>query len=192
MLNLTHTKWDKPEEWWHIHSCFDDKILSRVIQHFPEPKEAPITGKRDGANDFRKFASRMHTPVLAKLFEEFDSAETRKQFTDLTGVDCGNGHLRVELCQDSAGFYLEPHIDIPEKLITMQIYLQGGKPAWGTSIHRKVGIFQTVPFVHNTGWLSHNKSPLIHGVRENVVDGIRKSVIINYVVGEWRDKEQLY
>ena len=83
-------------------------------------------------------------------------------------------------------------LDIPEKLITMQIYLQGGKPAWGTSIYRKVGIFQTVPFVHNTGWLSLNKSPLIHGVRENVVDGIRKSVIINYVVGEWRDKEQLY
>ena len=40
--------------------------------------------------------------------------------------------------------------------------------------------------------MSTCNSRLIHGVEQNLVDGIRKSVIINYVVGNWRDKEQLY
>ena len=53
-------------------------------------------------------------------------------------------------------------------------------------------IVYTVPFRRNEGWLSHNKSPLVHGVEKKVVDGIRRSVIINYINGNWRDKSQLY
>ena len=117
MENLAYSRKSQPAEWYHVEDCFDENILSRVIQHFPDSKDIPITGKREGANNFRKFASRLHTPVLADMFKEFDGTSAREKFTDITGVDCTHGALRVELCQDSPGFYLEPHIDIPEKLI---------------------------------------------------------------------------
>lgn len=193
MENLAYSRKSQPAEWYHVEDCFDENILSRVIQHFPDSKDIPITGKREGANNFRKFASRMHTPVLADMFKEFDGTSAREKFTDITGVDCTHGALRVELCQDSPGFYLEPHIDIPEKLITLQIYLEDQNPEWGTSLYNSnKEIVYTVPFRRNEGWLSHNKSPLVHGVEKKVVDGIRRSVIINYINGNWRDTSQLY
>ena len=192
MLNLSYTSYKTPQEWFHIHKCFTDESANRILDYFPDPVDMPITGKRDGANDFRLFVSKQKTPELAEFFAEFDTAETRKMFTDMTGVDCVTGHLRIELCQDGAGFYLDTHVDIPEKLITLQIYLDEGDRAWGTTLFTEDDVYRTVPFEHNSGWMSHKNTPLLHGVRENVVDGIRKSVIINYVVGNWRDKEQLY
>ena len=32
------------------------------------------------------------------------------------------GKLRIELCADASGFWLEEHVDISEKLMTLQIY----------------------------------------------------------------------
>jgi hypothetical protein len=54
-------------------------------------------------------------------------------------------------------------------------------------------LFYTNEFRHNTGWMSFGGSPLIHGVEKNAqVDGARRSIIINYVVGDWKDTHQLY
>jgi len=192
MIPIKYTKYEIPNEWFHIHTCFEERTAQQILKYFPQPLDMPVTGKRDGANDFRMFVSKERNPQLAELFAEFDTPEVRDMFKDITGVDCSTGHLRIELCQDASGFYLEPHIDIPEKLITLQIYLDAGKPSWGTTIFNKKSVFFTVPFMHNQGWMSHCNSPLIHGVQQDIVSDVRKSVIINYVVGDWRDTAQLY
>jgi hypothetical protein len=102
--------------------------------------------------------------------------------------------LRVELCQDGPGFYLDRHIDIPEKLITLQIYLGGGSDSWGTSLYdNDTGkLVHTNLFKHNTGWLTWAYGNVLHGVEKNMVDDTRRSVIINYVAGDWKDLDQLY
>ena len=193
MINISYTSNANPELWFHIHQCFTDKVASKILDYFPEPNEKPNTGKRDGASKFRQFVSKSETPELAKLFADFDTSSIRHHFTDITGVDCTQGHLRIELCQDGPGFFLDTHVDIPEKLITLQIYLGEGKEDWGTTLFYESGrVHRTVPFIHNSGWLGHKDGPLLHGVLKEKVDGIRKSVIINYVVGNWRDTEQLY
>jgi len=188
-VRLNYTNNTNPERWFGINDCFTD--ADEILKYFPTEAHFSDTGKRDGANKFRTFA-RADTP-LGNIFKDFTNRDFRLHLSDITGVDCTAGKLRVELCQDGPGFYLERHIDIPEKVITLQIYLGEGKEEWGTSFYSETGaLYSTVPFVHNTGWMSTCNSRLIHGVEQNLVDGIRKSVIINYVVGNWRDKEQLY
>ena len=190
MIYINYTSHSNPERYLHIKNCFlkPDKIL----EYFPdEVIDKPLTGKRDAANKFRMFAKK--GTELGNIFADFDKLDFRLHMTDITGVDCSKGRLRVELCQDGPGFYLEPHIDIPEKIITLQVYLGEGNQDWGTKLYNseKV-IYSSVPFEHNTGWCMSCDSPLIHGVEKNKVDGVRKSVIINYVTDNWRDKEQLY
>lgn len=192
-VNISYTTNSSPDTWFHIHKCFTPSIADKLLTFFPDHEEKPITGKREGANKFRQFVSKQRTPELAKIFADFETQALRHHFSDITGVDCTQGHLRIELCQDGPGFYLDTHVDIPEKLITLQIYLGTGKEDWGTTLYYPQGaVHRTVPFLHNSGWMGHKDAPLLHGVIKEKVDGLRKSVIINYVVGNWRDTEQLY
>jgi hypothetical protein len=180
-----------PMHWVHVVSCWSDDTADKLLAYFPEPVSVAHDGRRASANEFRTFATREKTPELAELFSNFDTTEAREFFTDLTSVDCSQGKLRVELCQDGPGFWLENHIDIPEKLITLQIYLDSGNRDWGTHLFWNDGEL-IVPFEHNSGWMTCCKSKTVHGIPEKVVDGIRKSVIINYVAGDWNDTDQLY
>lgn len=187
-----YTEYHMPGHWFLVEEAFDTKTIDKIAGLFP--KESSITefdGRRAASNEFRQFIT--HDDDVDKIFAPLDTPGARSYFTNLTGVDCTNGKLRIELCVDAPGFYLNNHIDIPEKLITLLVYVGEGPRYWGTSIFDENNEYiRTVPFAHNAGWLTHKDADIIHGVRENVIDGNRKSVIINYVIGEWRDHEQLY
>lgn len=190
-MMIDYTKYTTPENWWHVHKMFTDAKAKKIAKLYPEEVEANISGKRATANEFRKFVKR-GTPE-GKVFAEYDKPEFRSYMTDLTGIDMMSGKLRVELVQDTEGFWLEEHVDIKEKLMTLQIYIGKGKQDWGTVIYTQPEQpLMTVPFKHNAGWLSVLGEPVLHGVPKKKVDGLRKSVIINYVTSDWRDLEQLY
>jgi len=179
-----------PHKWWTVNKAFTDRQADKIEKMFPEEPNPHDTGKRDAVNKFRKFVNR-DTPE-GKVFAEFDTDAYKHHITDVTGVDMLQGKLRVELCADASGFWLEEHVDIPEKLMTLQVYIGGGNSVWGTTLFTQPGIvYKNLPFIHNTGWMSVLGEPVLHGVQKNKVDGYRKSVIINYVV-DWRDTEQLY
>jgi hypothetical protein len=181
-----------PGHWFLIEEAFGDTTISEIEKLFPEtPVITKFDGRRAAANEFRQFITRDNDTDY--LFAFLDTEDARDYFTGLTGVDCTEGKLRIELCIDGPGFYLNNHIDIPEKLITLLIFVGDGPEYWGTSVFDSDNEYvRTVPFKHNAGWLTHKNADIIHGVRENTIDGIRKSVIINYVVGDWRDTTQLY
>lgn len=190
------TKYSEPGDWYHITHMFADDTCDRISDLWPQLSTENTQGRRAAANSQRFFVKNDGSE-LSEIFSKFEHTGVRQYFSDLTGVSCYEGKLRVELCQDSPGFYLEPHIDIPEKLITLQFYIGQGERYWGTSIYdKKHGLilekYKTVPYEHNTGWMSYCNAKVVHGVEPHVVDGIRKSVIINYVVGDWRDTDQLY
>lgn len=179
-----------PEKWWMVNEAFTKSQLKKIEKMFPEEVPENNSGKRDSANEFRKFVKE-GTPE-GKVFKDFATDEFKQHMTDVTGVDMHYGKLRIELCQDGPGFWLEQHVDIPEKLMTLQIYIGEGKPEWGTIIYSQPNVvYKQLEFKNNTGWLSVLGEPVLHGVPQKKVDGSRKSVIINYVT-DWRDTDQLY
>ena len=151
----------------------------------PEKVEAEISklhkntayGKRE-YNKKRHFVNK-YSPLFS-LFKYIDeSLKTNPMFTI-------KGTMRVELCKDAVGYSLLPHIDIPEKFLTMQIYL--GNESSCTSFHFSDGIV-TPKWKHNCGYLMYEQDKIVHSLAPLTSD--RYSVIINYVDESWKDTSQL-
>lgn len=187
---MDYKKDTTPHNWWAVENVFTKRQITALLKEFPEEAELEYSGKRDSNNDFRKFAKR--GTKLGNIFKEWNNNEFKMHITDVTGVDMSQGKLRVELCMDGPGFWLETHADIPEKLMTLQVYLGEGEENWGTVLYSQPEtVYKELPFIQNTGWLAVMGEPVLHGVSQNVVDNWRKSVIINYV-RDWRDTDQLW
>ena len=114
----------------------------------------------------------------------------------LQGIECclGGSYLRLEYAQDTNGFWLEPHTDLGVKVFTMLLYLSADPQhsGLGTDIYdgdkRHVG---RSPFNANGAMVFVPSNNTYHGFEPRQIDGIRKSVIINYVTNDWRAREQL-
>jgi len=151
----------------------------------PEKVEAEISklhknkksGKREN-NNRRHFVNK-HSPLF-NMFKYIDETlKTNPMFSI-------KGRMRVELCYDATGYSLQPHIDIPEKYLTIQIYL--GKQSSCTSFHFPDGII--IPkWKHNCGYLMYEQDKIVHSLPPLKQD--RQSVIINYVDDSWEDTSQL-
>mgnify|MGYP001215080935 FL=1 len=175
----------KPFRWWWIEDCLNGELLGWLNKQ--EANSIALDGRRAATNDERTWISR--GPVA----RYFDKTETRKQFEEISGVNFDNARTRIELCNDYATeIQLDPHIDIVEKLMTLQIYLKGD--AWcGTDLYAdpQDPPVTRVPFDKNCGWLVVDKDDSWHGLERRQVKSPRKSLIVNYVVGNWQDEEQL-
>ena len=180
----------EPGMWFHVKKVFNQEEQQIIMNHVPQTP-IDINGNRGDASSIRTFVTKNSSADIRSVFEPY--LNKKDLFTDITGVDCTHGKLRVELVADNLGSHLDKHIDIPEKLITLQIYMGDGEPNWGTTIYKDWDTqFYTVPFVNNTGWMTHAGGEIIHGVKPEVVTDLRYSVIINYVQGDWRDADQLW
>ena len=188
---IDYTPYTTPEKWWRVHKAFTEAQVKKMIKLFPEEVSENLSGRRASANKFRTFITR--DSKGADIFKDWNTLEKKMKKSDITGVDMKYGNLRIELCQDGPEFWLEQHVDIPEKLMTLQIYLDKGNENWGTVLYSQPDqVFMELPFKSNTGWLGVLGEPVIHGVPKKKVDGVRKSVIINYVTSDWKDTDQLY
>ncbi len=185
-------KYEQPTEWFHITDVFSNTELA-IIDKFIPNSSLEIKGKRSHNTVNRTFVT-IDSPIqLLQVFDKFNEWQMRKVFSEITGVDCYEGKLRIELVNDNAGTHLEKHVDIKEKLITFQIYINEGNLDWGTTIYKDwENEHATVPFIRNSGWLTHKNVDTIHGIKENSVTGQRHSVLINYIEGNWNDTDQLF
>ncbi len=154
-------------------------------------------GRREDNNPTRVYfnpEARAKYPIARALAEAFQSpsivaAIERECATDLKGAN-----LRMEYCQDTAGFWLEPHTDIGVKRFTMSIFLCRGAGAagLGTDIFdQKKNWVGSAPSDFNRAMLFIPGSDTYHGFRARQFPGVRKSIIINYVAPEWRSREEL-
>ena len=112
----------------------------------------------------------------------------------LCDVDLRERYLRIEYCLDTDGFWLEPHTDIGAKLFTMLIYLSSdpGSEAWGTDIlDGNLNLVATTPYRRNVGLIFIPGADTWHGFHKRPIDGVRRSLIVNYVKPEWRSRHEL-
>src|SRR3954466_12946429 len=124
----------------------------------------------------------------------FQSRETVSAIEQTCGTDLTGTSLRIEYCQDCAGFWLNPHTDIGVKKFTMQIYLSKEPESqdWGTDLldEQKVTV-RRVPSAFNAGMIFIPGSNTWHAFTERPIQGVRKSILVNYVGPEWRARHEL-
>jgi hypothetical protein len=154
-------------------------------------------GVRDVDNSKRTFL----TPWLRSRFEACDRFAEALQRPDVARlvaktceIDVEGAYLRMEYIQDIDGAWLVPHCDVPQKLMSMVIYLCTGPdaPEWGTDIYdaeRRWAGRASAEF--NSAAIFIPGKNTWHGFEKRKLIGIRRLFEINYVHPSWRDRDQL-
>jgi hypothetical protein len=189
---------DQPFRHWNLDDVLPEDLCLGLIS-LPI---APLIiddchGVRDSDNIRRTFFSpwlRSRFPVCDRFAEALQRPEVARLVSRTCEIDVEGAYLRMEYIQDINGAWLMPHCDVPQKLMSMVIYLSTGPDAatWGTDIYdadrkwvgRSSGEFNSAAIFipgKNT-W---------HGFEKRELIGIRRLFEINYVHPSWRDRDQL-
>jgi hypothetical protein len=102
--------------------------------------------------------------------------------------------VRIEYAQDIDGFWLKPHTDIGVKMFTMLIYMSDDPrhTDLGTDIYAdETTHVGRSPFAPNSAMIFVPSKHTWHGFERRPIEGVRRSIIVNYVTNEWRAREQL-
>lgn len=198
LKSARHETW--PFDYWLLNDSLPDGYCDEIVDlPFEAPGGAVFDGKRETNNDLRVYftpENQEKFQVCRQIVEGFQDPDLKNAIELTTGTDLSDSHLRIEYCQDPEGFWLEPHTDILAKKFTMLVYLTDDSNLTdaGTNIfegppdHKFVG---SAPYGKNKGVIFIPGSNTWHGFRQRPVNGIRKSIIINYVTSDWRDKWEL-
>jgi hypothetical protein len=189
---------DQPYSHWFLSKCLPtDAAESILALPFPAPELGGLSGKRELHNNTRTYFDQDNMgkyPVCRAVTEAFQGETLTKKIEDTFGSPLKGSYLRIEFAQDVDGFWLEPHTDLGVKLFTMLLYLSTDPQhaELGTDIYdtdkKHIG---RSPFATNSAMIFVPSDITYHGFEARKIEGVRKSVIINYVTNEWRAREQL-
>lgn len=189
---------EKPFRHWLLRDVLPDDVAYDVVQLPFEAAEISETyGKRDTHNASRHFfnqESRLRFPVCADIATAFQSPNATHAIETSCNVNLAGSFLRIEYCQDSEGFWLEPHTDIGVKIFTMLIYLTDGPRGedMGTDIYdSELTHCGRAPSPFNSGLIFIPADNTWHGFEKRPMPSLRRSIIINYVKPEWRSRHEL-
>jgi hypothetical protein len=182
---------------WRFSSLFPERIAAALgnLPFDPSPLTG-ASGRRELHNERRRYFSGdmlREFPVAREVAEAFQSARVVQALVMLTGALLMGAFLRIEYAVDLDGFWLEPHTDLGVKVFSLLIQLGSpGQEALGTDLYAAPDAWaERVPFGWNTalGFVPSARS--WHGFEPRPINGVRRSLIVNYVTDEWRERSQL-
>lgn len=173
--------------------------VSDTLAHLPfaPPVLDGVSGKRELHNDQRSYfdaAGVARFPMMGAVAEALQSARIVRAIHDGFGADIDDTFLRLEYAQDVDGFWLQPHTDLGVKKFTCLIYLSDGPghETLGTDIYETPDKhFGVSPFKRGAAMVFVPGDNTWHGFEKRTIEGVRRSVILNYVTHDWRAREQL-
>jgi hypothetical protein len=188
---------DLPYRHWLLEDLFDAEVIAAIDEvPFPKPAALEISGSREVNNASRLYFDEGNQATYS-ICAAISNAMQGKTVTDAIaghyGIDLSGTYLRIEYAQDTEGFWLEPHTDIGVKAFTMLVYLsEEQEVGLGTDIFLdpKTMVGRT-PFGPGKALVFVPSNNTYHGFTKRPIEGLRKSIIINYVTDEWRAREQL-
>ncbi len=123
-------------------------------------------------------------PNLVKFINELQSKETYQTISKMINKDLSKSYVRVEVICDREGFWLKPHCDIKEKLMSGLIFVNNKKESedLGTDFYNeKLEKVKTVPYKHNYGYLFSSGPNTWHGMEKKKIINERRCIQVNYV-----------
>ena len=98
--------------------------------------------------------------------------------------DLSNSSVRVEVICDRKGFWLKPHCDIKEKLLSGLIFVNklNESEDLGTDLYNeKLEKVKTVPYRDNYGYFFTSGPNTWHGMEKKEILNERRCLQVNYV-----------
>ena len=148
---------------------------------------------RDGISNggkalkFRCFINKDNSnifPNLTKFINELQSKNTYKKISELIKKDLSKSYVRVEIICDRQGFWLKPHCDIKEKLMSCLLFINkfNEDENLGTDFYdENLNKIKTLPYKDNYGYFFSSGPNSWHGMEKKEIKKERRCLQVNYV-----------
>ena len=123
-------------------------------------------------------------PNLVKFINELQSKETQQVISKMINRDLSNSYVRLEVICDREGFWLKPHCDIKEKLMSCLLFVNefNESESLGTDFYNdKLEKVKTVPYKNNFGYFFSSGPGTWHGMEKKNIVKERRCLQVNYV-----------
>ena len=123
-------------------------------------------------------------PNLTQFINELQSKKTHEIVSKLVNKDLSKSFVRVEVICDRQGFWLKPHCDIKEKLISCLLFVNKSNEDedLGTDFYDKnLNKVKTVPYLDNYGYFFSSGPNTWHGMEKKEIVKERRCLQVNYV-----------
>jgi len=199
-------KYEFPFDHWEYQNALSEGAINEIINaDIPDISKHKLSydGTRaldDGAAEFRegiasggqaiKFRcfitkeNKNEFPHLVSFINELQSKKTHEVISKMINKDLSNSFVRVEVICDREGFWLKPHCDIKEKLMSGLIFVNNENESenLGTDFYNeKLEKVKTVPYKHNFGYLFTSGPNTWHGMEKKKIVKARRCIQVNYV-----------
>ena len=194
-MNLNNiTQSDFPFNHWQFSNCLDENALNEISyckipngeRAYDGTRAADHTGEGlDGK--LRLFITKENMkefPNLTNLINELQNKKMVDQISKLIKKDLSRSFVRLEIIGDKKGFWLKPHKDISEKLMTMMIWANPYNESsnLGTDLYDKnFKLVKTIKYIHNSGYFFSSGEDTWHGLELKEIQKERRCIQVNYV-----------
>ncbi len=199
-------KYEKPFEHWELNKPLTDGQINEIINaEIDNPIEHDLNydgtraidggeGQfREGITDggkalkFRCFITKENSnnfPNLTKFINELQNKNTYENISKLIDKDLSKSFVRVEVICDRAGFWLKPHCDIKEKLMSCLLFVNKHNESeeLGTDFYdNNLNKVKTLPYRDNYGYFFSSGPNTWHGMEKKEIVRERRCLQVNYV-----------
>ena len=148
---------------------------------------------REGISDggkalkFRCFITKNNSnefPGLSNLIKELQNIQTCEKISNLIGKDLSNAYVRIEVICDRKGFWLKPHCDIKEKILSCLLFVNKHNESeeLGTDFYdNNLNLIKTMPYRDNYGYFFSSGPNTWHGMEKKEIVKERRCLQLNYV-----------
>ena len=200
------TKFEEPFSHWELNQPLTEEQVKEIVNaDIANPSEHNLNydgtraidgGKgnfREGISDggkalkFRCFITKENSnefPALTNLIKELQSKQTCEKISNLIGKDLSNSYVRLEVICDRKGFWLKPHCDIKEKLMSCLLFVNKHNESedLGTDFYdSNLKLVKTLPYKDNYGYFFSSGPNTWHGMEKKNIVKERRCLQVNYV-----------
>tara|TARA_B100001029_G_C15054949_1_gene453645 strand:- start:1128 stop:1790 length:663 start_codon:yes stop_codon:yes gene_type:complete len=197
---------NEPFTHWELNEPLSNGAIEEILNaDIPNVEEHNLKydGTRaidDGAPEFRKgiasggkaikfrcFITKENAekfPNLIKFIKELQSKKTHEKISQLINKDLSNSYVRIEVICDRQGFWLKPHCDIKEKLLSCLLFINkfNESESLGTDFYNsRMEKVKTIPYKDNYGYFFSSGPNTWHGMEKKEIVKERRCLQVNYV-----------
>ena len=199
-------KYEEPFLHWELNEPLTEEQIKEIVNaDIANPIEHSLNydgtraidggeGKfREGISDggkalkFRCFVTKDNSnefPGLSNLIKELQNKQTYEKISKLIGKDLSNAYVRLEVICDRTGFWLKPHCDIKEKILSCLLFVNKHNESeeLGTDFYdNNLNLIKTMPYRDNYGYFFSSGPNTWHGMEKKEIVKERRCLQLNYV-----------
>ncbi len=194
-MNLDNISFSNyPFEHWEMVNCLNKDALNEISYSIIPAGNRAYDGTRAADHTGQGLDGKLRLfidvknsksyPNLTKIINELQKKNYYKKIGDLINKDLSNSFVRLEIIGDKKGFWLKPHKDISEKLMTMMIWANPYEESQnlGTDLYDNDSkLVKTIKYIHNNGYFFSSGQDTWHGLELKEIKQERRCIQINYV-----------